>query len=103
MSLSQTVSSSGRCASLAAERLFVAVGGAHTRPIDFDVLPIDDQEALFTTPAIAFFVLSSLATFAGELADFLLHDELQHSSHRLDAYSPTPSQSGSASKMELDL
>ena len=31
---------------------------------------------MFTTPAIAFFVLSSLATFAGELADFLLHDEL---------------------------
>ena len=31
----------------------MAVGGAHARPIDFDLLPIDDEEALFTTPAIA--------------------------------------------------
>ena len=49
---------------------------SHARPIDFDLLPIDDQEALFTTPAIALFVLSSWATFAGELAHFVLPDEL---------------------------
>ena len=63
---------------IAAQGLFVAIVAAQPRALDGDLLSIDDEEAFLAAPAIGLVLLfAPLVALAGELAHFVVHDELQ--------------------------
>ena len=59
----------------------MAVVAAQPRPLNGDLLSIDDEEALLAAPAVGLLGLAPLLVLASELAHFVVHDEL----HQLQA------------------